>query len=81
MDLSYTWSPDKEGDLASLDEEPQECGPTATQVIKIIGAMGAVHPTGPSTPAPPAWSAGERQRLLSQVVKSARLRGRQRTRT
>ncbi len=75
MDLSYTWSPDKEGDLASLDEERRRSAvQRATQVIKIIGAMGGGSLNGAFYASfPPAWErAGQRPLLLSQAVKSVR---------
>ncbi len=75
MDLSYTWSADQEGDLASLDEGRRRSAvQRATLLIKIIGQMGGGSLNGAFYASfPPEWElAGQRPRLLDQAVKSVR---------
>ncbi len=75
MDLSYTWSPDWAGDLASLDEERRRSAvQRATLLVKIIGEMGGGSLNGAFYATfPPQWGlVAQRQRLLDQVVKSMR---------
>ncbi|MCK9548281.1 MAG: sugar phosphate isomerase/epimerase [Sphaerochaeta sp.] len=75
MDLSYTWSPNQEGDLASLDEERRRSAvQEATRLIKVIGQMGGGSINGAFYAIfPPHWElAGQREHFLEQAVKSVR---------
>lgn len=73
MDLSYTWAPGRQTDLASLDEEERRSAlGYAIELVKVIGQMGGGSFNGAFYASfPPKWElAAKRHALIGQAVKS-----------
>jgi len=73
IDLSYTWAPNWENDLASLDEQKRREALTyAIELVKVIGQMGGGSFNGAFYASfPPRWELIQRRHaLIGQAVKS-----------